>query len=70
MYGEVARWTPGTAATPMTSPNEHIQTWVDPRLITNCFFWQKDMGMGQKSTTRGPQVLVLGSIWQGSILST
>ena len=27
-----------------------------------------DMGMDQNETTRGPQVLVLGSIYQGNIL--
>ena len=31
-----------------------------------CFSWG-DMGMGQTKTTRGPQVLFLLSIYQGSI---
>ena len=30
----------------------------------------KEMGMGQNETARGPQVLVLGSIYHGFILST
>ena len=29
-----------------------------------------NMGVGQNETTRGPQVLVLGSIYQGFILGT
>ena len=38
--------------------------------VASCLHLIKDMGMGQNKTTRGPQVLVFGSIYQGSIFGT